>query len=183
MLYYFTSVSLCNHHLMISDTAAILPYSICFLFFWSIWWGGNAINETAENYAHCSWFPTGNEVWGKVLFSVMCVKNSIHRGRSASVHAGIPTPPSRHSPNQAPQEQTPLGPGTPLPGADIPTPWTWHPLDLAPPGPGTPWTWHPLDLAPPGPGTPWTWHPLDQAPGGCLSACWDTTPQSRPPQD
>ena len=34
-----------------------------------------------------------NEVWGKVIFSVACVKNSVHRGGSTSVHAGIPPPP------------------------------------------------------------------------------------------
>ena len=31
--------------------------------------------------------------WGKVIFSVACVKNSVHRGRSAALHAGMHTPP------------------------------------------------------------------------------------------
>ena len=54
--------------------------------------------------------PPANEVWGKVIFSEACVKNSVHRGRgSASVHAGIP-PGTRHTP-----------------------PGTRHPLDQAPP--------------------------------------------------
>ena len=35
--------------------------------------------------------PPANEVWGKVIFSVACIKNSVHWG-SASVHAGIPPP-------------------------------------------------------------------------------------------
>ena len=51
------------------------------------------------------YLPPANEVWGKVIFSVACVKNSVHRGRGfASVHAGIPPhPPSRHPPpEQAP---------------------------------------------------------------------------------
>ena len=39
--------------------------------------------------------PPANEVWGKVIFSVECVKNSVHRGRSASVHAGILPPSSK----------------------------------------------------------------------------------------
>ena len=39
------------------------------------------------------WFlAPANEVWGKVIFSVACVKNSV-RGGSASVHAGIPHKP------------------------------------------------------------------------------------------
>ena len=36
--------------------------------------------------------PT-NEVWGKVIFSLVCVKNSVHSGGSASVHAGSRPPP------------------------------------------------------------------------------------------
>ena len=63
--------------------------------------------------------PPANEVWGKVIFSEACVKNSVHRGRgSASVHAGIPpgtrhTPPgTRHTPSD---EVSPPEPGTPPP--------------------------------------------------------------------
>ena len=62
-------------------------------------------------FFHVRWYlllPPINEVWGKVIFSVACVKNSVHReGGSASVHAGIP-PGTKH-----PQEQAPPGPGTP----------------------------------------------------------------------
>ena len=44
--------------------------------------------------------PPANEVWGKVIFSEACVKNSVHGGGgSASVHAGIPPRPP--SPEQA----------------------------------------------------------------------------------
>ena len=47
--------------------------------------------------------PSANEVWGKVIFSEACVKNSVHGGGgSASVHAGIPHPPP-------PPEQSMLG--------------------------------------------------------------------------
>ena len=42
--------------------------------------------------------PPANEVWGKVIFSVACVKNSVHRGGSASVHAGIPHTPGADPP-------------------------------------------------------------------------------------
>ena len=64
--------------------------------------------------------------WGNVIFSGACVKNSVHMGESASVHAGKPEPPasrphtprkqtppkadtprSRHPPEQIPPEQTP----------------------------------------------------------------------------
>ena len=65
------------------------------------------------------YLPPANEVWGKVIFSVMCVKNSVHRTgrRSASVHAGIPPPLPEQTPHrreqappweQIPPEQTPL---------------------------------------------------------------------------
>ena len=64
--------------------------------------------------------PATNEVRGKVIFSEACVKNSVHSGGSASVHAGIP--PSRT--------------------------WQAHPWDQAPPGPGIPpWTSPPQDQA------------------------------------
>ena len=64
--------------------------------------------------------PPANEVWGKVIFSEACVKNSVHRG--GSTWAGPPrpgTPPgTRH---------TPPGLGTP-PGTRY-NPWDQvHPL-------------------------------------------------------
>ena len=55
--------------------------------------------------------PPTNEVWGKVIFSVACVKNSVDRG-AASVPAGIPPPP--------PARQTPLARQTPSGKADPP---------------------------------------------------------------
>ena len=78
-------------------------------------------------------------------------------GGSASLHAGIPPPRTRH----------------PLPGADTPLDqapplWTRHPLGL-----GTPWTRHPPDQASPRPGTPWTRHPP------LRSACWEIWSTSR----
>ena len=69
--------------------------------------------------------PPANEVWGKVIFSVACVKNSVHRGkRSASVHARIPPPPSRADHPPPPGQDT-LGPGTPPP--DQAPPLSRHP--------------------------------------------------------
>ena len=54
------------------------------------------------------YLPLANEVWGKVIFSVVCVKNSVNRRRgSASVHVGIP-PGSRPPWTRHPLEQTPL---------------------------------------------------------------------------
>ena len=35
-------------------------------------------------------------IYGKVIFSQACVKNSVHGGVSVSVHAGIHTPPEAH---------------------------------------------------------------------------------------
>ena len=53
--------------------------------------------------------PPANEVWGKVIFSVACVKNSVHRG---STWAG--TPPSRYTPTQVhPHQGIPPGRYTP----------------------------------------------------------------------
>ena len=64
--------------------------------------------------------------WGKVIFSVACVKNSVQRGGSASVHAGIP------SLDQAPppRADSPPRPGNPPPGADT-TPRPGTPLRSA----------------------------------------------------
>ena len=64
--------------------------------------------------------PPANEVWGKVIFSEACVKNSVHRG---GVPGQVP-PPTRYIPlpgpvtslgtRYTPQNQVhPLGPGTP----------------------------------------------------------------------
>ena len=72
-------------------------------------------------------FTAGNEVGARFIFSEACVKNSVHRGGSAPLHAGIPPGPeadlpgSRHPPrantlgadtpppprSRSPQEQTP----------------------------------------------------------------------------
>ena len=68
--------------------------------------------------------------WAKVIFSEMCVKNSVHSGGgvSASVHAGI------HPPGADP----------PIPGADTPTPRSRQPTgadtppEQTPPGADTP---------------------------------------------
>ena len=70
--------------------------------------------------------PPANEVWGKVIFSEACVKNSVHRGRGSTwagtprnqVHPRVGTPPwGPGTPNWAgtpPRTRyTPLGPGIP----------------------------------------------------------------------
>ena len=69
-----------------------------------------------------SLLPPANEVWGKVIFSVACVRNSVHRV-GVCLHAGIPPPRSRHthSPRPGTPRAGPPGPGTPLP------PQTRHP--------------------------------------------------------
>ena len=63
-----------------------------------------------------SFLPPANEVWGKVIFLHLFVI-LFTGGVSASVHAGIPPPRSRHPPGA----DTPLGVDTPL-GADTPPP-------------------------------------------------------------
>ena len=65
---------------------------------------------------YCFIITIGNEV-AKVMFLHLFVNHSVHRGRSASVHAGIPHHPpwDQAPPNQAPPPKpgTPLGPGPP----------------------------------------------------------------------
>ena len=82
--------------------------------------------------------PPANEVWGKVIFSEACVKNSVYRGGAV--------PGQVHAPDQAGTTPPPPGPGryphpdqVPLPpGPGRYTPWTrYTPSDqLHPPGPG-----------------------------------------------
>ena len=57
---------------------------------------------------------TTHKVWRKVIFSVACVKNSVHRG-SASLHAGIrPPPPPGTTRADTPRTRHSLGEDTPL---------------------------------------------------------------------
>ena len=71
-----------------------------------------------------SFLPPANEVWGKVIFSVACVKNSVHSWGSiwagtpsgryttpGQVHPPAGTPPSRYTLGQVhpPGRYTPLG--------------------------------------------------------------------------
>ena len=51
--------------------------------------------------------PPANEVWGKVIFSEACVKNSVHMGRWVSQHP----PRTRYTP--PPWSRHLLRPGTP----------------------------------------------------------------------
>ena len=67
--------------------------------------------------------PPANEVWGKVIFSVACVKNSVHKGEYlgryppgrytplGQVHPRAVHPPGRYTPGQV----HPLGRYTPTP--------------------------------------------------------------------
>ena len=94
--------------------------------------------------------PPANEVWGKIIFSVVCVKNSVNRGICLSAcwdtilreqTSQEQTPPRADSPpeqppgSRYPPDQVPRGPGTPgadiCPGAD--TPRTRHPQSRHPP--------------------------------------------------
>ena len=82
--------------------------------------------------------PPANEVWGKIIFSVACVKNSVHRRRLSQCMLGYhplgPDPPrsrpvtgSRSPPGaDTPQEHTPLG-ADPPPQSRHPTGNRHHP--------------------------------------------------------
>ena len=93
-----------------------------------------------------SFLPPANEVWGKVIFSEACVKNSVHSGgvclsacrdTTPQDQAGTPpplapgSPPrtrqvrrhppgTRHVPTSPRTRQAPPGPGRHPPGPDIP---------------------------------------------------------------
>ena len=79
--------------------------------------------------------PPANEVWGKVIFSVACVKNSVHRGGgSASVQTHTPwkqRPPGSIPP---PEADTPRSRHLPL-EADHPPPESRSPRKQTPPPP------------------------------------------------
>ena len=47
--------------------------------------GERAVCILQERFVVASFLPPANELWGKVIFSQACVKNSVHRG-------GVPGP-------------------------------------------------------------------------------------------
>ena len=55
--------------------------------------------------------PPTNKVWAKVIFSVACVKNSVHRGvtSSGTPRTGTPNPPGQVPPGRYPLVLYPLG--------------------------------------------------------------------------
>ena len=99
----------------------------------------------------CEVFLPLQQSWGKVIFLVACVKNSVHGGVPGQVHPRSDTPPIRytlqqvHTPHgQVPLRQVhPLGRYTPHgqvhpPWAGTHTPWEVHlPRQVHPPWAGT----------------------------------------------
>ena len=83
--------------------------------------GNNGINANFVFPKICSFlhYYRPQRSWAKVIFSQACVKNSVHGGVSASVHAGI-HPPGTRPPGSGrpPGDQTPHPPepGRPPPG-------------------------------------------------------------------
>ena len=58
---------------------------------------GPVYNEklNPEKLAHYKWhsfLPPANKVWGKVIFSQACVKNSVHRGVPGPGGRAVPDP-------------------------------------------------------------------------------------------
>ena len=106
--------------------------------FWLIWrmskWA-----YAIKLYLLLVFLPPANEVWGKVIFSEVCVKNSVHRGVCLSACWDTPPPGTRQAP---PWDQAPSRTGTSKDQAPLQT--RHPPNQVPPPGPG----------APPGPGTP-----------------------------
>ena len=76
--------------------------------------------------------PPANEVWGKVIFSEACVKNSVHR-------RGLPQCMLGYHPHPPPGTRHPPPPGAGTPWDQAPPPRNRHPLGPGtPPGPSTP---------------------------------------------
>ena len=61
-------------------------------------WRQHVEESIPESYVRHIHKCTQNEVWGKVIFSVACVKNTVHRRGSASVRAWIPPSPEQTPP-------------------------------------------------------------------------------------
>ena len=105
----------------------------------------------------CEVFLPLQRSWGKVIFLVACVKNSVHRGVPGQVHPRSGTPPIRYTLQQVhtPHGQVPPKAGTP-PG-QVHTPWAGtppmgrytHTLGGTSPQAGT----HPGQVHPPWAGT------------------------------
>ena len=70
--------------------------------------------------------PPANEVWGKVIFSEVCVKNSVHRGGLSHCMLGYTPPPLRAEAGTHPRSRDRYPPEQPPwsrpPGADTTTP-------------------------------------------------------------
>ena len=107
----------------------------------------SGVNEKTDTF-----LPPANEVWGKVIFSEACVKNSVHRGDLPQCMLGYHHPPGADIPR----------PGNP--GADTPqqTPPGAEPPSSSPLPPGA---------DPPRPGTPPS-PPRSRQPHWCR-ACWE----------
>ena len=91
------------------------------------------LTETVSFYFHL--LPPANEVWGKVIFSVARVKNSVGGGSNGgSTPLGRYTPPGRYTPlgRYTPQAGTPPRQVTPHSGTP---PRQVHPRDRCPPPP------------------------------------------------
>ena len=88
--------------------------------------------QMIKHYNFLYLLPPANEVWGKVIFSEACVKNSLHRGVPQCMLGYHPPGPCTH----------PLGPCTPPDHA--PRDHAHPPGTMHTPGPCTPW-----DHAPP----------------------------------
>ena len=104
----------------------------------------NYLDNSTSNITFCPFITDRKRSLGQGNFFSSVCQEFCSRGESASVHAGIPLPQTRHTLNQAP----PPGPNPTEPG---------NPLDQAPPGPGSP----------PDQAAPRTRHPL------LRSACWE----------
>ena len=90
-----------------------------------------------------------NEIVAKVIFLHLSVIHSVHRGGSASVHAGIPPPPGSRPPgSDTPWDQTPFPLRADTPQSRYPpradTPRSRHPQEQTPPP-----SRHPLEQRPP----------------------------------
>ena len=93
---------------------------------------GNAIITSSETFQHL--LPPANEVWGKVIFSEACVKNSVHRGGVCLIACWDTPPPDQR---QVPPGNRPPSSRADTPRTDIPAEQT--PPEQTHPPEQTPW--------------------------------------------
>ena len=67
----------------------------------------------SSSFIEMTLLPPANEVWGKVIFSEACVKNSVNRGTGVGIPPPERTPRSRPPRSRPPRSRSPTREQTP----------------------------------------------------------------------